>query len=98
MVITAKRVVSEETVMTRDSVVKINGIYLTESKATENLKSHPLQLTYDGDVSKITEQEMFKGATSLPFHLRSGGSVFFSLNFQVRATVSFTSLFSLLCR
>ncbi|CAI9164230.1 unnamed protein product [Rangifer tarandus platyrhynchus] len=69
----SKRVESEETVTTRDSVVKINGIYLTESKAIGHLKSHPLQLTYDGDFSKITEQEMFKGATSLPFHLRSGG-------------------------
>ena len=89
---------SEETVTTRDSVVKINGIYLTESKVIGHLKRHPLQLTYDGDFSKITEQEMFKGATSVPFHLRSGGSVFLSLNFQVRATVSSTSLFSLLCR
>ena len=95
MVITAKRVESEETVTTRDSMVKINGIYLTESKAIGHLMRHPLQLTYDGDFSKITEQDVFKGATSLPFHLRSGGSVFFSLNFQVRATVSFTSLFSL---
>ncbi|XP_055289507.1 armadillo repeat-containing protein 2 isoform X1 [Moschus berezovskii] len=69
----SKRVESEETVTTRDSVVKINGIYLTESKAIGHFKSHPLQLTYDGDFSKITEQEMFKGATSLPFHLRSEG-------------------------
>uniref|UniRef100_A0A4W2HBV9 Armadillo repeat containing 2 n=1 Tax=Bos indicus x Bos taurus TaxID=30522 RepID=A0A4W2HBV9_BOBOX len=68
------RVESEETVTTRDSVVKINGIYLTESKAIGHLKQHPLQLTYDGDFSKITEQEMFKGATSVPFHLRSGGN------------------------
>uniref|UniRef100_A0A8B9WUL6 Armadillo repeat containing 2 n=1 Tax=Bos mutus grunniens TaxID=30521 RepID=A0A8B9WUL6_BOSMU len=56
------RVESEETVTTRDSVVKINGIYLTESKAIGHLKRHPLQLTYDGDFSKITEQEILLGS------------------------------------
>ncbi|XP_074224620.1 armadillo repeat-containing protein 2 isoform X2 [Camelus bactrianus] len=68
-----KRVESKETVMMGDSMVKINGIYLPESNALGHLKSHPLQLTYDGDFSEIKEQEMFKGATPLPSHLRSGG-------------------------
>ncbi|XP_034524846.1 armadillo repeat-containing protein 2 isoform X3 [Ailuropoda melanoleuca] len=56
-----------------DPMVKINGIYLTDSNAVGHLKSHPLQLTYDGGFSEIKEQEMFKGTTSLPSHLRSGG-------------------------
>ncbi|XP_073892926.1 armadillo repeat-containing protein 2 isoform X9 [Macaca fascicularis] len=59
--------------MMGDSVVKINGIYLTKSNAICHLKSHPLQLTYDGGFSEIKEQEMFKGTTSLPSHLKSGG-------------------------
>ncbi|XP_004406746.1 PREDICTED: armadillo repeat-containing protein 2 isoform X3 [Odobenus rosmarus divergens] len=56
-----------------DTMVKTNGIYLTESNAIGHLKSHPLQLTYDGGFSEIKMQEMFKGTTSLPSHLRSGG-------------------------
>eukprot|EP00069_Balaena_mysticetus_P007481 bmy_05557T0 len=92
-----KRVESKETVTMGDSMVKIHGIYLTESNAIGHL-SHPLQLTYDGDFGEIKEQEMFKGAASLPSHLRSGGSVFFSFNFPVRTTMSFTSLLSVLCR
>ncbi|XP_023398793.1 armadillo repeat-containing protein 2 [Loxodonta africana] len=68
-----KTVKSEETVTMGDSMVKINGIYLSESNAVGNLKSHPLQLTYDGGFSEIKEQEMFKGTTSLPSLLRSGG-------------------------
>ncbi|XP_073933199.1 armadillo repeat-containing protein 2 isoform X2 [Castor canadensis] len=56
-----------------DSVVKRNGIYLTESNAMGHLKSHPLQLTYDGGFREIKEQEVFKEFTSLPSHLRSGG-------------------------
>ncbi|XP_072821781.1 armadillo repeat-containing protein 2 isoform X2 [Vicugna pacos] len=68
-----KRVESKETVMMGDSMVKINGIYLPESNAFGHLKSHPLQLTYDGDISEIKEQEVFKGTTPLPSHLRSGG-------------------------
>nr|XP_011757189.1 armadillo repeat-containing protein 2 isoform X3 [Macaca nemestrina] len=68
-----KTVESKETVMMGDSVVKINGIYLTKSNAICHLKSHPLQLTYDGGFSEIKEQEMFKGTTSLPSHLKSGG-------------------------
>ncbi|XP_049751551.1 armadillo repeat-containing protein 2 isoform X2 [Elephas maximus indicus] len=68
-----KTVKSKETVTMGDSMVKINGIYLSESNAVGNLKSHPLQLTYDGGFSEIKEQEMFKGTTSLPSHLRSGG-------------------------
>ncbi|XP_004422246.1 PREDICTED: armadillo repeat-containing protein 2 [Ceratotherium simum simum] len=68
-----KTVESKETVMMGNSVVKINGIYLTESNAIGHLKSHPLQLTYDGGFSEIKEQEMFKGTTSLPSHLRNGG-------------------------
>lgn len=67
---------SKDTVRMEDSPVKINGIYLTEPKAAGHLKSHPLQLTYDGGFREIKEQEMFKEATSLPSHLRSGGSVF----------------------
>nr|XP_060473200.1 armadillo repeat-containing protein 2-like [Panthera onca] len=74
-----KTVESKETVVKGDPMVKINGIYLTESNAMGHLKSHPLQLTYDGGFSEIQEQEMFKGTTSLPSHLRSGGSVFFQL-------------------
>ncbi|XP_060046637.1 armadillo repeat-containing protein 2 isoform X2 [Erinaceus europaeus] len=59
--------------MMGNSVVKINGIYLPESHATGHLKTHPLQLTYDGSFSEIKKQEMFKGTTSLPSHLRNGG-------------------------
>uniref|UniRef100_A0A8I5MZ39 Armadillo repeat containing 2 n=1 Tax=Papio anubis TaxID=9555 RepID=A0A8I5MZ39_PAPAN len=68
-----KTVESKDTVMMGDSVVKINGIYLTKSNAICHLKSHPLQLTYDGGFSEIKEQEMFKGTTSLLSHLKSGG-------------------------
>ncbi|XP_040483539.1 armadillo repeat-containing protein 2 isoform X1 [Ursus maritimus] len=68
-----KTVESKETVVMGDPMVKINGIYLTDSNAVGHLKSHPLQLTYDGGFSEIKEQEMFKGTTSLPSHLRSGG-------------------------
>ncbi|XP_004753520.1 armadillo repeat-containing protein 2 [Mustela putorius furo] len=63
----------EETVVMGDPMVKINGIYLTESRAVGRLKSHPLQLTYDGGFSEIKKQEMLKGTTTLPSHLRSGG-------------------------
>lgn len=77
MIVTAKKTVeSKETVVMGDPMVKINGIHLTESDAVGHLKSHPLQLTYDGSFSEIKEQETFKGTTSLPSHLRSGGSVF----------------------
>ncbi|XP_011534469.1 armadillo repeat-containing protein 2 isoform X3 [Homo sapiens] len=68
-----KTVESKETVMMGDSMVKINGIYLTKSNAICHLKSHPLQLTDDGGFSEIKEQEMFKGTTSLPSHLKNGG-------------------------
>ncbi|XP_017734228.1 PREDICTED: armadillo repeat-containing protein 2 isoform X4 [Rhinopithecus bieti] len=68
-----KTVESKETVMMGDSVVKINGIYLTKSNAICHLKSHSLQLTYDGGFGEIKEQEMFKGTTSLPSHLKRGG-------------------------
>ncbi|XP_045654382.1 armadillo repeat-containing protein 2 [Ursus americanus] len=68
-----KTVESKETVVMGDPMVKRNGIYLTDSNAVGHLKSHPLQLTYDGGFSEIKEQEMFKGTTSLPSHLRSGG-------------------------
>ncbi|XP_032449125.1 armadillo repeat-containing protein 2 [Lynx canadensis] len=68
-----KTVESKETIVKGDPMVKINGIYLTESNAMGHLKSHPLQLTYDGGFSEIQAQEMFKGTTSLPSHLRSGG-------------------------
>ncbi|XP_059797432.1 armadillo repeat-containing protein 2 isoform X1 [Balaenoptera ricei] len=67
-----KRVEPKETVTMGDSMVKVHGIYLTESNAIGHL-SHPLQLTYDGDFSEIKEQEIFKGTASLPSHLRSGG-------------------------
>ncbi|EPQ18646.1 Armadillo repeat-containing protein 2 [Myotis brandtii] len=70
-----KTVESKDTVKMGDSPVKINGIYLTEPKAVGHLKSHPLQLTYDGGFREIKEQEMFEGATSLPSHLRSGGKL-----------------------
>jgi hypothetical protein len=84
LVITAKKTAeSKELVTMGDSVVKRNGIYLTESNAMGHLKSHPLQLTYDGGFREIKEQEVFKEFTSLPSHLRSGGSVFFVLNFLV---------------
>uniref|UniRef100_A0A8C2VDW0 Uncharacterized protein n=3 Tax=Chinchilla lanigera TaxID=34839 RepID=A0A8C2VDW0_CHILA len=54
-----------------DSAVKTNGICLTESNAIGHLKSHPLQLTYDGGFREVQEQEVLRG-TSLPSHLRSG--------------------------
>lgn len=73
---------SKDTVRMGDSPVKINGIYLTEPKAVGHLKSRPLQLTYDGGFREIKEQEMFPGATSLPSHRRSGGSVFFLFDFS----------------
>ncbi|KAM6181026.1 armadillo repeat-containing protein 2 isoform 1-T1 [Erethizon dorsatum] len=66
-----KTVESKETVM-GDSTVKTNGIYFTESNAIGHLKSHPLQLTYDGGFREIQEQEILKG-TSLPSHPGSGG-------------------------
>uniref|UniRef100_A0A2K6UX15 Armadillo repeat containing 2 n=1 Tax=Saimiri boliviensis boliviensis TaxID=39432 RepID=A0A2K6UX15_SAIBB len=68
-----KTVESKETIMIADSMVKINGIYLTKSNAICHLKSHPLQLTYDGGFNEIKEQEMFKGTTSLLSRLKSGG-------------------------
>lgn len=75
----------KETVMMGDSVMKRNGLYLAESNAIGQLK-----LPYDADFSEIKEREMFQGATSMPSHLRSGGSVFFPFNFLVRTTVSCT--------
>lgn len=85
-----KTVESKDTVITGDSTVKTNGIYLTESDAIGRLKSHPLHLTYDGGFREIRgEQEVMRGASS-PSHLRSGGSVFFLFNFGVRVTVAFT--------
>ncbi|XP_003466063.1 armadillo repeat-containing protein 2 [Cavia porcellus] len=68
-----KTVESKDTVITGDSTVKTNGIYLTESDAIGRLKSHPLHLTYDGGFREIRgEQEVMRGASS-PSHLRSGG-------------------------
>ncbi|KAG8522134.1 Armadillo repeat-containing protein 2 [Galemys pyrenaicus] len=69
-----KTVESKDTIMMGNSMVKINGIYLTEPHATDLLKSHPLQLTCDSRFNEIKEQGMFKGAAPLPSHLRSGGS------------------------
>lgn len=63
--------------MMGDSVMKRNGLYLAESNAIGQLK-----LPYDADFSEIKEREMFQGATSMPSHLRSGGSVFFPFNFS----------------
>ncbi|KAK2494214.1 hypothetical protein MC885_015382 [Smutsia gigantea] len=68
-----KTIISKETVMMGDSMVKINGLYLTQSNAIGHFKNHPLQLTYGG-FSEIKEQETFKGAMCLPSHLRSGGA------------------------
>uniref|UniRef100_A0A8D1S7V8 Armadillo repeat containing 2 n=1 Tax=Sus scrofa TaxID=9823 RepID=A0A8D1S7V8_PIG len=65
-----KRVEPKETVMMGDSVMKRNGLYLAESNAIGQLK-----LPYDADFSEIKEREMFQGATSMPSHLRSGGSL-----------------------
>ncbi|KAM8792261.1 armadillo repeat-containing protein 2 [Rhynchonycteris naso] len=67
-----KTVESKERVKMGDTMVKISGIYSTKSKAVGHIKSHPLQLTYDGDFSEIKEQALFQGATPLPSHLRSG--------------------------
>ncbi|XP_045400091.1 armadillo repeat-containing protein 2 [Lemur catta] len=64
---------SKDTVMMGDSMVEINGVYLTESNAIGHLKSHPLQLTCDGGFSEIKEQKTFKGTTSVPSLLRNGG-------------------------
>ncbi|CAK6446709.1 unnamed protein product [Pipistrellus nathusii] len=68
-----KTVESRDTISMGDSPVKINGIYLTEPKAAGHIKSRPLQLTYDGGFREIKEQEVFKEATPLPSHRRSGG-------------------------
>ncbi|XP_054992069.1 armadillo repeat-containing protein 2 [Sorex araneus] len=68
-----KTVESKETIIRGDSLVKINGMYLTESHAMDHLKSQPYQLSYNGGFGEIKEQEMFKGATSLPSRLGSGG-------------------------
>ncbi|KAM6185179.1 armadillo repeat-containing protein 2 [Rhynchocyon petersi] len=68
-----KTVKCKEMILMGDSMVKRNGICLSESNAIGHLKSHPLRLTYDGSFSEIKEQEMFKGTTSLPSHLRNGG-------------------------
>uniref|UniRef100_A0A8C9DEG0 Armadillo repeat containing 2 n=1 Tax=Prolemur simus TaxID=1328070 RepID=A0A8C9DEG0_PROSS len=81
---------SKDTLMMGDSMVEINGVYLTESNAIGHLKSYPLQLTCDGGFSEIKEQETFEGTTSVPSHLRNGGSVFLLFNFLVRITISFT--------
>lgn len=73
---------SRDTISMGDSPVKINGVHLTEPKAAGHLKSRPLQLTYDGGFREIKEQEVFKEATPLPSHRRSGGSVFFLFAFS----------------
>nr|XP_053769704.1 armadillo repeat-containing protein 2 isoform X2 [Desmodus rotundus] len=57
-----------------DSLMQINGIHVTESKAGGLLESPPLQLTEDGGFSDIKEQGLFKGATSSPSHLGNGGT------------------------
>lgn len=77
LVITAKKIVeSKEMIMRENSLVKINGMYLKESHDIGHLKSHLEQLTYDGGFGELKKQDMFKGETSLPSHLRSGGLVF----------------------
>ncbi|XP_042530963.1 armadillo repeat-containing protein 2 [Dipodomys spectabilis] len=63
----------KEAVMMGNSTVKINGIHLTEPNATDHLKSHPVQLTYDGGFREIKGQEVFKEAPPIPSHLRRGG-------------------------
>ncbi|XP_049627190.1 armadillo repeat-containing protein 2 [Suncus etruscus] len=68
-----KIVESKEMIMRENSLVKINGMYLKESHDIGHLKSHSHQLTYDGGFGEMKKQDMFKGETSLPSHLRSGG-------------------------
>uniref|UniRef100_A0A8C9UV68 Armadillo repeat containing 2 n=1 Tax=Spermophilus dauricus TaxID=99837 RepID=A0A8C9UV68_SPEDA len=59
--------------MMGNSMVEINGTYLRDSNTIGHLKSHPFQLTYDGGFREIKQQEGFKGTTSLPSRLTSGG-------------------------
>ncbi|KAI6055870.1 armadillo repeat-containing protein 2 isoform X1 [Marmota monax] len=68
-----KTVVSKEMVMMGNSMVEISGTYLRDSNTIGHLKSHPFQLTYDGGFREIKQQEGFKGTTSLPSRLGSGG-------------------------
>ncbi|XP_021565201.1 armadillo repeat-containing protein 2, partial [Carlito syrichta] len=65
-----KTVESSEAIIMGNSMVKVNGIYLTKSNVIGHLKSHPLQLTYDGGFCDIKEQET---STILPAHLGSRG-------------------------
>ncbi|XP_006881293.1 PREDICTED: armadillo repeat-containing protein 2 [Elephantulus edwardii] len=64
---------SKGTLLTGDGMVKRNGICLSESHAAGHLNSRPLQLNYDGGFGGIKEQQLFKGTTSLPSHLRNEG-------------------------
>ncbi|XP_054424859.1 armadillo repeat-containing protein 2 [Pteronotus mesoamericanus] len=68
-----KTVESKETVRMGNSMMKINGIYVAESKAIGLVKSRLLQPTDEGGLSEGKEQELFKGTTSLPSPLRNGG-------------------------
>ncbi|XP_059128469.1 armadillo repeat-containing protein 2 [Peromyscus eremicus] len=59
---------SKETVSAGNCTAKINGIYLTASKAIGHLKSHPLQRTYDQGFRET--KEVSKEPSS---YLQSGG-------------------------
>ncbi|KAM4866056.1 armadillo repeat-containing protein 2 isoform 2-T2 [Thomomys bottae] len=59
--------------MMGESLVKINGIYLTEPNAIDHLKGHPLQQTYGGGFREIKGQEVFQETPPLPSHLRRVG-------------------------
>ncbi|KAM5325040.1 armadillo repeat-containing protein 2 isoform 2-T2 [Glossophaga mutica] len=64
---------SRETVRMGGSLMQINGIHVTESKAIGLVESPPLQLTEGGGFSDVKEQGLFEGAATSPSHLRSGG-------------------------
>ncbi|XP_027712272.1 armadillo repeat-containing protein 2 isoform X2 [Vombatus ursinus] len=67
---------SEDTIIIRDSSIKVNGICLTELNSTGHFNSNNPQLTHDGDLNETSEQAILKGkATSTAAHLRSGGDL-----------------------
>ncbi|XP_053520704.1 armadillo repeat-containing protein 2 [Artibeus jamaicensis] len=68
-----KTVEPKETVRMGGSLMTINGIHVTESKAVGLMESPALQPTEDGGFSEVAEQGLFTGAASSPSHLRSGG-------------------------
>ncbi|XP_036920899.1 armadillo repeat-containing protein 2 [Sturnira hondurensis] len=68
-----KAVESKETVRMGGSLMKINGIHVTELKAVGLVESRALQLTEDGGFSEVKDQGLLEGTASSSSHLGSGG-------------------------